>query len=100
MMGYSILMFCLSAGILLYALLVRFGGYSFIPRNWYSKPKDKKAYATRFSKILALVSIAPAVSGVVGLIGEAALPAALIILIAGVVFLIIIGVKFLWKEER
>ena len=97
--GDSIIMFCLSAGILLYALLIRFGGYSFIPRNWYTKPKDKKAYAIQFAKILAFVAIAPAVSGFIGLAGEGAMAVALVVLLGGFVALLIIGIKFFWKNE-
>ena len=97
--GYSIIMFCLSAGILLYALLIRFGGYSFIPRNWYTKPKDKKVYAIQFAKMLAFVAIAPAVSGFIGLAGEGAMTVALVVLLGGFVALLIIGIKFFWKNE-
>ena len=93
--GFSIIMFCLSAGLFLYALIIRFGGYGFIPRGQYSDPKDKKAYSVYVAKVLALIAIAPAASGVVGLFGEGFIGAAVIVLIAGVAALMIIGVRFL-----
>jgi len=92
--GFSIIMFCLAAGILIYALIICVGGYGLIPRGDYSAPDDKKAYAVRFAKILAIVSIAPAVSGIIGLFGGHII-ASLIVLIAGFVCLLAAGVKFL-----
>jgi hypothetical protein len=66
--AYSILMFCFAGAILLYAALMSSGDASMIPRLYAAKAKDKKAYAKRFAKALALASLAPLSSGVAALI--------------------------------
>ncbi len=66
--GFSILMFCFSGGILLYAGMIALFGVELIPRYWMVKMTDKKAYARRFARILGVTALAPALSGVVALI--------------------------------
>ena len=61
----SILMFCFSGALLLYAgLLALTKDYTMIPRNYAVKPKDPKAYAVAFAKMMALVALAPLGSGI------------------------------------
>ena len=66
--GYSILMFCFAGGILLYAALVAPGNVDLIRRRHAVKIENPKAYAKQFAKVLALVSLSPLSSGVVGLL--------------------------------
>ena len=64
--AYSILMFCFAGMLLLYAgLLALTGDVGLIPRNELVKMKDKKAYARQFAKVIALVALAPVLSGLV-----------------------------------
>lgn len=66
--GYSILMFCFAGGILLYAALMAPGDASLILRRHAVKISNPKAYAKRLAKVLALVSLAPLSSGIIGLL--------------------------------
>lgn len=68
--GYSYLMFLLTAGMIIYAALVRADGYDLIPKAWAVNPKDKKAYAKEFSNALFLTACAPLLSGIIGLFGS------------------------------
>ena len=95
--AYSIVMFCLSGGMLLYALFISFRKYDMIPKSHATNPPDKKAYAKQFAKLVALVAIAPAASGVVGLFGKEAELPAIIVLFAGIVALMVIGVRWVKK---
>ena len=72
--GFPILLLCLAGLLLLYAgLIAATGDASLIFRSYAAKMKDRKAYARQFGKLLAVVAIAPAVSGEVGLLcGSAA----------------------------
>jgi len=66
--GFSILMLIFSAAILFYALIIGWTkDIKLIARHYAIKTKNKKKYAVQFAKLLALVSIAPAMSGIVGL---------------------------------
>ena len=47
---YSIIMFCLAVGILLYAFIVSRDGFDAIPKNYAVDPEDKQAYASEFAK--------------------------------------------------
>lgn len=98
--AYSILMFCFSAGILLYALLVFIFGYEVIPRGYAVKPRDKKLYSRGVSRILLLVAASPALSGITALFGDIEimwLPALAVLLVSFVV-LMIIGVRLMPKQ--
>ena len=50
---YSIVMFCLGAGVLLYAFIVSKSGFDAIPRKYAVDTKDKAVYASEFAKLLA-----------------------------------------------
>ena len=65
--AYSIVMFCFAGAILLYAALMSPGNAGMIRRAYAAKMRNPKAYAKKFAKVLALVSLAPLVSGVTGL---------------------------------
>lgn len=95
--AYSILMFCFSGAILLYAGLIAPGNDELIGRSWAAKMKDKKAYARQFAKLLALISLAPLLSGVVALICSPdkmpLLP--VVVLIGGTIVCIRIGLRFM-----
>lgn len=67
--AYSILMFCFAGMILLYAALLSSGNDGLIPRRYRyaAHMKDRKAYAKRFAKVLALVALSPLLSGLVAL---------------------------------
>jgi hypothetical protein len=98
--AFSILMWALSVGLLLYAgLLLIFKETELIPKYYMAHIEDKRTYAVRFAFLIMLVAAAPAISGVVAFFGEAFMIPAFIVLIAGVVGAIIIGVKFIMPKE-
>ena len=101
MTPYSILMFCFSGALLLYAALIAITkDYKMIPRNWAAKPRDGKEYASRFAKIIALVAAAPLLSGAVALFGDSKwiMIAAAAALIGGIIGASAIGVR-LMKDQ-
>ena len=66
-----ILMFIFSGAILLYALLLAWTkDVGLIRRSYAAKMKDRKKYAVQFAKVLALTSIAPALTGMAGFVTE------------------------------
>ena len=66
--AYSILMFCFAGMLLLYAgLLALTKDAGLIPRSEAVEMRDKKAYARQFAKVMALVALAPVLSGLVAL---------------------------------
>ena len=68
MSPFSILMFCFSGALFLYAvLLYTTKDYKLIPRGYASKKDDKKAYARQVAEIVALVAVAPTHCGYVAL---------------------------------
>ncbi len=65
---FSILMFCFSGMLFLYAVLLFVTrDYKLIPRNYAAKAGNKKAYARKMAEIVALVAVAPAHCGYVAL---------------------------------
>ena len=71
MQNAAILMLIFAGAILLYALLIALTKDTGLIRKMYAvKVEDKKLYAVKFAKILAVVSIAPALSGIAGLLSE------------------------------
>ena len=65
---FSILMFMFSGGLLLYAAILALSkDVKMIPRDYAAKITDKRRYATQFAKVIALVALAPAYGGIVGL---------------------------------
>ena len=68
--GFPILMFCFSGALLLYSiLLVKTKNIALIPHVDKAKIQDKQAYAKQFGKAVAVISLAPAVSGILWLTG-------------------------------
>ena len=66
---YSIMMFCMAGGLLLYAgLLALAKDPMLIPRHYAARMKDGEAYAVMIAKVVALVAVPFAISGTVGLI--------------------------------
>ena len=92
---YSILMLIFAGAILLYAgLMAITKDYNMLPirARQSVKPKDPKRYAFQLSKVIALVSLAPALSGIVGIwsgIGAG------IVFVAGLVLFIWLGTKIM-----
>lgn len=65
---FSILMFMFSGGLLLYAAILYLSkDVKMIPRDYAVKVTDKRRYAVQFAKVMALVALAPAYGGIVGL---------------------------------
>ena len=99
--AFSILMFIFSGALLLYAGLVAVFGVGLIVRHWAAKIRDEKAYARRFAKILSLTALAPALSGVVGLLVDMEqhpfLP--LLTLVLGIIAAIWLGVRLTKEGE-
>ena len=87
--GFSILMFCLSAGLLIYAgIIAATKDPTLILRHQYAKIKNKKKYAVRFAKVLAVTAIAPfaaAITGLIRIAEETLLPALLVLITAFIV---------------
>ena len=97
--AYSILMWVFSGGLFLYALvLFIFKDTELIPKSDKAKITDKKTYAKQFAKVIALVALAPMLSGIVGFLGGFFMIPAVIVLIGGVIAAIIIGIKIMPKE--
>ena len=97
--GYSVLMAIFAAALLLYAgLMAVFKDYKMLPyRSRASvKPKNEKKYMTQLSKIVALVSLSPALSALVGLWNIAA---AVVVLIAAFIVLIFFGSKLMKNAD-
>ena len=95
--AFSILMFCFSGMLLLYAgLLALAKDPQLIPRHYYAKIKNPKAYALQFAKLTALTAAAPALSGLVGLSG--CTWAAVAVLLGGFVVCIWLGIRLFMKD--
>ncbi len=92
---YSIFMLIFAGVILLYAWLMAITkDYNMLPirARQSVKPKNPKRYAFQLSKVIALVSLAPALSGIVGIwsgIGAG------IVFVAGLVLFIWLGTKIM-----
>ena len=68
--GYPIRMFCFTGALLFYSvLLVRTKNISLIPQADKARIQDKQAYTKQFGKAVAVISLAPAVSGILWLTG-------------------------------
>ena len=93
--GYSILMGIFAGAILLYAgLLALTKDYKMLPIRVRQsvKPKDPKKYTAQLAKVIALVSLSPALSALAGLWS---MTAALILLPVSMVLLIWLGTSFM-----
>lgn len=91
--AYAILMFSFAVALFLYALAVLAGGTGLIMRYNYAKVDDPKKYVKQFSKVLMLVSAAPALSALFSLVFPEKTFIAFILLLVGVVAAITIGVR-------
>jgi len=99
---YSIIMFCFAGVIILYALsiLSEKNGYKLIARDWATNPKDKKAYARQFAKLMSFIALAPILSGIVAFLGDTdsmVLPA-LIVLVVGFIFFTWLGIRLFMRK--
>ena len=97
--AYSIIMACFAGALLLYAgLMALTKDYKMLPfRARVSvKPKNPKRYAAQLAKVIALVSLAPALSALVGLWNGIA---AAVVLIASCVLFIWLGTKIMRGVE-
>ncbi|MBR4413512.1 MAG: hypothetical protein IKS60_07840 [Lachnospiraceae bacterium] len=65
-----------------------------------AKITDKKLYAKRFALLIAMIAMAPLLSGIIALFGkiEIMIIPALIVLVGGFIAALIIGIKFMPKE--
>ena len=80
--AFSIIMFALGVGLLLYALIIRASGFDAIPKNYSVKVKDKKRYANRFSLLIALLGAVPVAAGGIGLLNTWA---GVVVLVGGII---------------
>ena len=68
--GYPILVFCIAGVLLLYSiLLVKTKNIALIPQADKARIQDKQAYTIQFGKAVAVISLAPVVSGILWLTG-------------------------------
>ena len=96
----STLMFIFSGAILFYALLLAWTkNIGLIMRSYAAEISNKKQYAVKFAKILASTAIAPAITGLTGLIIENVLFLG-IVFVASFVICIKIGITLFMKEEK
>ena len=97
--AYSILMGIFSLAILAYAgLMALTKDYNILPvRAQQSvKPKDPKRYMTQLAKVVALVSLSPALSALTGLWNTVA---ALVVLIGSMILFIWLGTRIMRGVE-
>ena len=96
--AFSILMFCFSGAILIYAgIMAATKDISMLRwrhRN-VAKMKDPKAYAVMVAKILALTAAAPLIGGLIGLLSPLIGGIALIVCLMPFIWL---GVKLFYYE--
>ncbi|MBR6392725.1 MAG: hypothetical protein IKS12_05500, partial [Eubacterium sp.] len=90
--AFAFLTFTFGGGLLLYALALSGGNYNNLLRNWATNPPDKKKYAKEFSKILALIALAPIISGAVSLFVKSTAICVIILAVLMILF-IILGVQ-------
>ncbi|MBQ6504656.1 MAG: hypothetical protein IJI57_12160 [Flexilinea sp.] len=90
---YSIIMFCMSAGLFLYAFIAKKSGFNAILRNYAVSPKDKQAYASEFAKLLAKVACLFLLSGIIAPFGTGSVIIwiSVAVLIAGFILLMKFG---------
>jgi len=97
---YSIIMLAMGGGILLYAIIAYLSGDTIImPQKTYSIPtdkKNKKPYARKFAKLMALIGLAFIISGLVGFTHIYWL--AVVVLIGGLVAAGFIGSKIMKQQ--
>ncbi|MBQ9031057.1 MAG: hypothetical protein IJ106_06345 [Parasporobacterium sp.] len=83
---FSIMMFCMAGGLLLYAgLLALLRDPLLIPRHYAAKMGNRKVYCLMIAKIVAVVSLPFTASGITGLIWNSdvtLVPAIIVFIIA------------------
>ena len=90
----SIFMLIFAGAVFIYALLLALTkDINLIMRHYTANITNKRDYAVKFAKILVFVSIAPALSGIIGLLTDSAF-FMLIALIAGLIIFIKLGIKY------
>ena len=90
---FSILMFCFSGALLLYAILLAITrDFDLIPRGEAAKVKDKRDYAKRFAEVIALTAVPPAHCGLVALSSAGW---AVVVLVVEMVLAIWLGTKIM-----
>ena len=84
--NFSILMLIFSGAILLYALILAWTkDVGLIRRSYAVKMKNKKLYAVQFAKVLAIISIAPLLTGLAGLVIENGFVLAAVLIVSFVI---------------
>ena len=86
---FSIIMFCFSGAILLYAGIMAATkdiNMLYWRHRHAAKMNDPKAYAVMVAKILALTAAAPFISGLIGLFSP----------LAGIITLVVCFIIFIW----
>ena len=90
--AFSIMMFIFGGAVLLYAgILALTKDYQLVAKSWAVKPKNSKRYAVEFAKTMAIIAIAPIVSGIVGLFGNAIVNT--IVAVVSFIACFVIGIK-------
>ena len=98
--GYAILMFCFSGALFLYAVILALTrDPKMIRRHYAARMENPRAYAAIFAKIMALVALAPAASGIAALVCGSDSVYPVRVLIGGFVLAITIGVYMMRKIE-
>ena len=96
--GYAILMFCFAGALLLYSvLLIKTKNISLIPQADKARIQDKQAYTKQFGKAVAIISLAPAVSGILWLTG--AVRRSIAFLVLGFIICVWEATKIVSKAE-
>ena len=96
--AFSVLMFCFAGMLLLYAgLLALTKDISLIPRMHGVKVKNRREYARRFAKVMAVVALDPLLGGVVALFHKGF---AAVTMIVGLAACIWIGVQLMQDPQN
>ena len=98
--AYAIMMFCMAGGLLLYAgFLALVKDPMLIPKHWAAKMKNEKEYCLMIAKVVAIIAIPFAASGITELIwtAEETLLPAIIVLVIGFVVCIYLSRKIVRK---
>lgn len=93
---FSIIMFAFGGCLLLYAGIIA-RDYNAIPRNYATNPRNKKEYAKKFAKILALIALPMLAAGLIGLWSPLA---GGIVLVAAETYVILNAGKFTRIEDE
>ena len=99
--AYSIMTIIFAVCLFLYAgILFIAKDVNLIPKSHMAKITDKKLYAKRFALLIAMIAMAPLLSGIIALFGkiEIMIIPALIVLVVVFIAALIIGIKFMPKE--